>query len=62
VFGLLTIKSGGAVLFFDGPARVDDGNYAPFVLWFNFFAGFVYIIASAGLFMQKNGLHGWLFL
>lgn len=40
VFGLLTIKSGGSVLFVDGTAREDAGNYVPFVLWFNFLAGF----------------------
>lgn len=53
VFGLLTIKSGGAVLFVDGPDRDAAGNYAPFVLWFNFLAGFFYLLAGAGLFMQK---------
>jgi hypothetical protein len=53
VFGLLTVKSGGSVLFVDGTAREDAGNYVPFVLWFNFLAGFVYLLAGAGLFMQK---------
>ena len=53
VFGLLTIKSGGAVLFVDGIAREEAGNYVPFVLWFNFVAGFAYLIAGAGIFMQK---------
>ena len=54
MFGLLTIKSGGSVLFIDGAARQAAGNYVPFVLWFNFLAGFVYIIAGAGLWMQKQ--------
>ena len=54
VFGLLTIKSGGSVLFVDGVARIDAGNYVPFVLWFNFLAGFAYLLAGAGLFMQKH--------
>lgn len=54
LFGLLTIKSGGSVLFVDGIAREDAGNYVPFVLWFNFLAGFVYVLAGAGLFMQKH--------
>ncbi len=54
LFGLLTIKSGGSVLFIDGPARQAAGNYVPFVLWFNFLAGFVYIIAGLGLWMQKQ--------
>jgi len=53
-FGMLTIKSGGSVLFIDGIAREDAGNYVPFVLWFNFLAGFVYLLAGAGLFMQKS--------
>ena len=54
IFGLLTIKSGGSVLFIDGPDRVAAGNYTPFVLWFNFIAGFFYLLAAAGLFLQKT--------
>lgn len=54
VFGLLTIKSGGSVLFVDGVAREEAGNYIPFVLWFNFLSGFAYLLAGAGLFMQKK--------
>lgn len=54
LFGLLTVKSGGAVLFVDGIARADAGNYVPFVLWFNFLAGFAYVLAGVGLFLQKN--------
>ena len=54
VFGLLTIKSGGSVIFIDGEARQAAGNYVPFVVWFNFLAGFVYIIAGAGLWAQKR--------
>jgi hypothetical protein len=53
-FGLLTIQSGGLVLFVDGVAREDAGNYVPFVLWFNFFAGFAYLLAGVGLFMQRH--------
>jgi hypothetical protein len=55
LFGLLTIKSGGSVLFFDDTARENAGHYVPFVLWFNFISGFVYLVAGAGLFMQ----HRW---
>ena len=54
MFGLLTIKSGGSVLFIDGADRQAAGNYVPFVLWFNFLAGFVYIIAGAGIWMKKQ--------
>ena len=53
VFGLLTIKSGGSVLFIDGVDRQAAGNYVPFVLWFNFLAGFFYIVAGVGLWLQK---------
>ena len=54
VFGILTIKSGGSVLFIDGPDRQAAGNYVPFVLWFNFLAGFAYLLAGVGLFMKKS--------
>ena len=49
LFGLLTIREGGAVLFVDGAARVAAGDYVPFVLWFNFLAGFAYVVAGVGL-------------
>lgn len=49
LFGLLTLKEGGFVLFFDGPAREAAGSYVPFVLWFNFSAGFAYVAAGIGL-------------
>jgi len=53
-FGLLTIKEGGTILFGDEAARTAAGNYVPFVLWFNFVAGFAYVIAGAGLWMQQR--------
>ncbi|MEN8147062.1 MAG: hypothetical protein ABFR02_05530 [Campylobacterota bacterium] len=53
-FGLLTIKSGGSVIFVDGTERVAAGSYVPFVLWFNFLAGFVYLLAGVGLFLKKR--------
>jgi hypothetical protein len=53
-FGLLTIKEGGTILFGDAAARTAAGNYVPFVLWFNFVAGFAYVIAGAGLWMQQR--------
>ncbi|MDO9393459.1 hypothetical protein [Methylotenera sp.] len=53
-FGLLTIKEGGTVLFGNAAARAAAGNYVPFVLWFNFVAGFAYIIAGIGLWMQQR--------
>ena len=48
-FGLLTIKEGGTILFGDELARAAAGSYVPFVVWFNFLAGFAYAVAGAGL-------------
>lgn len=53
-FGLLTLKEGGTVLFGDDAARVAAGNYVPFVLWFNFIAGFAYVVAGAGLWLRRR--------
>ena len=52
-FGLMTLKEGGAVLFVDGAGRQAAGSYVPFVLWFNFLAGFAYVIAGVGLWLQR---------
>lgn len=49
VFGLLTIYSGGQVIFGPPAARGAAGNYLPFVVWFNFVAGFAYVVAAGGL-------------
>jgi hypothetical protein len=54
IFGLLTLREGGAVLLDDGPARAAAGNYVPFVLWFNFLAGFAYVVAGLGLWMKQR--------
>lgn len=54
VFGLLTVREGGAVLFVDGTERAAAGDYVPFVLWFNFLAGFAYIAAGIGLWMRRR--------
>ena len=53
-FGALTIKSGGSVIFFDGPARLAAGYYVNFVVWFNFLAGILYILAGVGFLLNKN--------
>lgn len=53
VFGVLTVKSGASVLFFDGEARRAAGNYVGFVVWFNFLAGFAYAGTGAGLWLQR---------
>ncbi|MGM0577619.1 MAG: hypothetical protein ACQEXJ_17975 [Myxococcota bacterium] len=48
-FGVLTLRSGGAVLFGPEEARRAAGDYVPFVVWFNFLAGFAYTVAGIGL-------------
>lgn len=53
-FGLLTIKESSAILFGDEAARAAAGNYVPFVLWFNFLAGFAYVGAGAGLWLRQR--------
>ncbi len=54
LFGLMTIFSGGQALFGDEEARAAAGAAVPFVLWFNFCAGFAYVAAGMGLFMRSR--------
>lgn len=42
VFGLLTLVSGGTALV----GAIDMGAVVPFVLWFNFLAGFAYVLGG----------------
>ena len=53
-FGLLTIASGGLTLFGAPSHRQAAGAYVPFVLWFNFMAGFAYVIAGLGLWLARR--------
>ena len=53
VFGLLTVFSGGSVLFGPTEAQILAGNYIRFVVWFNFLAGAVYIVAAIGLWQGR---------
>ena len=54
VFGALTVLTGGRALFGSLEPRADFGNTVPFVLWFNFLAGFVYIVAGTGLLLCRR--------
>lgn len=51
LFGALTVVSGGSALFGSVEARTAVGDAVPFVLWFNFLSGFVYVLAGVGLFL-----------
>lgn len=53
IFGLLTLKTGGQVLFGDELYREAAGNYVPFVLWSNFISGFFYVLAGIGIVLRK---------
>jgi hypothetical protein len=54
VFGIVTIIVGGKTLFGGTEVRTAAGNIVPFVLWFNFVAGFAYVTAGVGLFLWKR--------
>lgn len=54
VFGALTILSGGKALFGGAEARAAVGDAVPFVLWFNFVAGFAYVAAGLGLWLRRR--------
>ncbi len=62
VFGLLTIKSGGSVLFFDDEARQAAGHYVPFVLWLYFFPGVVYVVTAIAIWLIRPWAAAWLSL
>jgi len=53
IFGGLTIISGGRVLFSPAAGQA-AGDYVGFVLWFNFLAGFAYVVAGVGLWQRKR--------
>lgn len=58
LFGLATVIQGGKTLFLGGPERVAGGTIVPFVLMFNFIAGFFYLAAGAGLLIGRRWAGG----
>jgi hypothetical protein len=54
IFGILTVISGGRALF----GGVDMGAVVPFVLRFNFAAGFAYLLAGIGLWRMARWARG----
>lgn len=62
LFGLLTIQEGGAVLFWSEAARRAAGQYVPFVVWFNFLAGFAYVAAGSGIWFRRRWAAGLAFM
>lgn len=53
-FGIVTIMVGGNTLFGGLADRAAAGNIVPFVLWFNFAAGFTYMLAGFGIFLWRR--------
>lgn len=49
VFGAATVVAGGRVLFGPHAVRAGAGNYVPFIVWFNFVAGFAYVAAAGAI-------------
>ncbi|PQO23063.1 hypothetical protein C2I36_09800 [Rhodobacteraceae bacterium WD3A24] len=49
IFGAVTVLAGGLALF----GTPDMGDVVPFVLWFNFLAGFAYVLAGLGLWQAR---------
>ena len=54
LLGVLTIVSGGRALFGSASAQAAVGDAVPFVLWFNFLAGFFYVVAGIGLYRWQR--------
>lgn len=59
LFGLLTVASGGRVLFAGDAVRQTAGSIVGFVLWFNFVAGFAYVVAGLGLWFGRRWAVPW---
>ena len=59
LFGLLTIASGGRVLFGSDAVRQSAGAIVDFVVWFNFVAGFAYVVAGLGLWLRRRWSVPW---
>jgi hypothetical protein len=53
-FGLATVAEGGHVLFGGPAARAEAGDVVGFVLWFNFAAGFAYVLAGVATVARRR--------
>ncbi len=54
LFGAVTVAAGGRVLFGGDASRAAAGATVSFVLWFNFLAGFCYVVAGVGLWFRQR--------
>lgn len=53
VFGLLSLKSGGSVLFIED-ARIAAGNIVPFIVWFNVLAVPLYLVGAIAVWREER--------
>lgn len=56
-FGVVTMISGGSILQGVGNSREMAGAFVPFVVWFNFGAGALYLLTAVGIWKGR----GWAF-
>lgn len=54
VFGVATIVSGAAALFGPQEVKAAAGAIVSFVLWFNFLAGFAYLVGGHALYFERR--------
>ncbi len=54
LFGVATLVEGGHVLFGGPAARAEAGDVVPFVLLFNFGAGFAYVVAGIAALLGRS--------
>lgn len=59
LFGLLTIASAGRVPFGSDAVRKTAGATVGFVVWFNFVAGFAYVVAGLGMWLRRRWAVPW---
>ncbi len=53
IFGLATLVASASILFNIGGMEEEAGHYVPVVVWMNFFASFLYLIATYGFIFRK---------
>jgi hypothetical protein len=54
LFGFATLAEGSQVLFGSEAARAEAGNVVPFVLMFNFGAGFLYVTSGLATLFKRD--------
>jgi uncharacterized membrane protein (DUF2068 family) len=59
LFGLLTIASGGRVLFGSDAVRQSAGAIVSLIVWLNFVAGIAHVVAGQGLWLRRRRAVAW---